>query len=184
MGRFDEALVELLRARELDPFSVVVNAYIGQIYIYSRQYDRAADHLQKLDPNHPLVRHNLGELCLAQGRFWQAIIHFERSVELNTSSHYLAMLGCAYARANRRQEALRILNELERRSKEGLVSAFDMASLHTALGETEPALAWLEQGYEQRDVWLVELKAWPWFESLLPDPRFQDLLRRMNFPAL
>jgi serine/threonine-protein kinase len=57
-----------------------------------------------------------------------------------------------------------------------------MASLYTALGEKAQALAWLEGGYEQRDAWLVELKAWPWFDPLRDEPRFQALLRRMNFP--
>jgi hypothetical protein len=99
------------------------------------------------------------------------------------SSHYLAILGCAYARANRRTEALEILDELDRRERRSLVSTFDMAALHTALGEKEQALAWLERGYERRDAWLAEIRAWPWFDSLRDEPRFQELLRRMSFPA-
>lgn len=187
VGRFEDGLRELQRARELDPLSIIVHAYIGQVYLYSRQYDRAAEHLQwtlELNPNHALIRHNLGELYLAQGRFAEAVEQLKKSVELSRepSVHYVAMLGCAYARANRRGDALRILNELTRQSKQGLVSAFDMASLHAALGEKQSAMTWLERGYEQRDLWLVELKAWPWFDSLVLDPRFQALLRRMNFP--
>jgi len=191
LGRFEPAMSELQRARELDPLSIPVNAYLGQVYLYAKRYDRAAEQLQRtseINPNHPLIRHNLGELYLAQGRFAEAIPELERSVELSgqfvgvPSSHYLAILGCAYARANRREDAVKILNELKQRSRQSLVSAFDLASLHTALGEKERALAWLEQGYEQRDIWLVELKAWPWFDSLRDDPRFQGLLRRMNFP--
>jgi hypothetical protein len=92
------------------------------------------------------------------------------------------MLGSAYARAQRKQDAVAILNELERRSSRDLVSAFDRASLHAALSENERALAWLEDGYSKRDYWLVELKAWPWFDSLRSEPRFQDLLRQMRFP--
>ena len=191
LGRFEQALRELQRARELDPLSIPVNAYLGQVYLYAKRFDRAAEQLQRtseISPNHPLIRHNLGELYLAQGQFPEAIRELERSVELSgqflgvPSSHYLAILGCAYARANRREDAVQILKELKQRSRRSLVSAFDLASLRTALGENEQALADLEHGYEQRDIWLVELKAWPWFNSLRDNPRFQDLLRRMNFP--
>jgi TolB-like protein/Tfp pilus assembly protein PilF len=185
LGRFDDALGELKRARELDPLSITINAYIGQVHLFARHYDQAAEQLQwtlALNPNHALVRHNLGELHLAQGRFAEAITQLEKSVALSRepSAHYTAILGCTYARGNRRADALWILDELTQRSKQGLVSAFDLASLHAALGDKEQSLAWLERGYEKRDYWLVELKVWPWFDSLLPDPRFQGLLRRMN----
>ena len=187
-GRFDDAQRELEKARALDPVSVPVNAYIGQVYLHARQYDRAEEQLQKtlkIDPNHVLTRHNLGELYLAQGRPAEALKELERSVagSAEPSSHYLAMLGCAYAKSSRRTEAFKILNELERRSGKGLASAFDVASLYVALSEKERALAWLERAYTQRDYWLVEIQAWPWFDSLRSDRRFQDLLRRMRFPA-
>lgn len=187
-GRFDEALRELERARELDPLSPTINTYIGQVYLFARQYDRATEQLRhtlELNPNHALVRHNLGELLLAQGQFREATVELEKSVELSgkqVTSHFLAVLGCGYARSQRRREALDIMSELNRRSKLGLVSGFDMASLHLALGETTQTLDWLEQGYQKRDTWLVELKAWPWFDSLRDEPRYQDLLRKIHFP--
>jgi tetratricopeptide (TPR) repeat protein len=187
LGRYGDALTELKRARELDPLSIIANAYLGQLYFFQRQYDRAAEQLElarRLNPNHALVRHNMGELYLAEGRFAEAVAEFDKSIGTSDepSAHYLAMLGCAYARANRREEAIETLRQLTRRSEKGLVSAFDMGSLYIALGDKEQALAWLERGYEQRDYWLAQLKAWPWFDPLLSDRRFQNLLRRMNWP--
>jgi serine/threonine-protein kinase len=192
LGRFDEAVRELQRATELDPLSIPVNAYLGQVHLFAGRYDAAAEQFRRtseLSPGHPLIRHNLGELYLARGQFEDAIPELERAAELSAqlsgvpSSHYLAILGCAYARANRRTEALEILDELDRRERRSLVSTFDMAALHTALGENEQALTWLERGYDRRDAWLAEIKAWPWFDSLRDEPRFQELLRRMSFPA-
>jgi TolB-like protein/Tfp pilus assembly protein PilF len=187
-GRFEEALRELEKARELDPLSVPVNAYIGQVYLHARQYPRAEEQLRKtlrIDPNHVLTHHNLGELYLAQGRSAEAVKELQRAVEgsAEPSSHYLAMLGCAYAKAGRKTEAVRILKNLEKKAKEDLASTFDVASLHAALSEKEQALAWLEQGYTKRDYWLVEIRAWPWFDSLRSEPRFQSLLRKMHLPA-
>jgi serine/threonine protein kinase/tetratricopeptide (TPR) repeat protein len=188
LGRRDDAVRELQRARDLDPLSVVVNAYLGQVYFFFRQYDRAGERLQwtlTLNPDHPLIHHNLGELYLGQGRYGDAIEHLEKSVERagEASTHYLAILGCAYARGNQRSKALTILSELTARSKRRLGSGFDLAGLHVALGDLPSAMASLEHGYEQRDLWLAELKGWPWFDGLAREPRFQTLLRRMNFPA-
>ena len=187
-GRFEEALRELEKARELDPLSVPVNAYIGQVYIHARQYDRAEEQLRKtlrIDPNHVLTHHNLGELHLAQGRSAEAVKELERAVSGSTdpSSHYLAMLGCSYAKSGRKTEAVKILRDLEAKATKDLASAFDVASLYAALSDKQQALAWLEQGYAKRDYWLVEIHAWPWFDSLRSEPRFQDLLRRMRLPA-
>ncbi len=188
LGRFEQSIRELERARELDPLSVPVNAYLAQAHLFARQYDAAARQLEltsELNPNHPLTRHNMGELHLARGQFADALPELERAVELSaqqagsSSSHYLAMLGCAYARSNRRAEALTIMEELRQRRH---VSSFDLASLETALGNTAQALALLEEGYTQRDMWFAEIKAWPWLDDLRDEPRFQDLLRRLSFP--
>jgi len=184
-GRFEEALTQLYKAKELDPLSPVIVAYIGQVHIFAKQYKKAEEQLQqalKVHPNHPLILHNIGELYLAQGLYTKAIAPLKQSADTSVSAHYLAMLGCAYARANRKDEANQILNDLMKRSEQGLVSAFDIASVYLALGKKEEALSRLEKGYEQRDGWLKELKAWPWFDTLKNEPRYKDLMRRMNFP--
>ena len=92
------------------------------------------------------------------------------------------MLGAAYARANRRADAVAIRNRVDEPVAQEIVSTFDMSVLHLALGAKEQLLAWLERGYAQKDYWLAELKAWPWFDLLSDEPRYQDLLQRMKLP--
>jgi len=184
-GRFDEAIKQLEKAKELDPLSPIILGYIGQVYIYAKQYEKADDHLQqalKVHPNHPLILHNIGELYAAQGRYEEAIAPLKQSAEMSASGHYKAMLGYAYAMANHRTEAMSVLKELLTRSDSGSVSGFNVAAVYIALGDKEKALNQLEQGYEQRDVWMKELKAWPWFDRLKNEPRYKDLMKRMNFP--
>ena len=95
---------------------------------------------------------------------------------------YVAALGHAYALAGKRDEALKVLDELKELSKEKRVSPGDMALLYTGLGQREQALEWLEKAYEERCGDLAYLKVDPRFDSLRSDPRFQNLLRRIGLP--
>ena len=93
-----------------------------------------------------------------------------------------AALGRAYAVAGKRDEALKMLNELKERAKRSYVSPVGIAIIYVGLGEKEQAFSWLEKAYEDRSTWLIFLKVEPRFDPLRSDPRFQSLLRRMNFP--
>jgi tetratricopeptide (TPR) repeat protein len=180
-GRYEEAIALLNKAKEFEPLSPIIPAYIGQVYIYSRQYDKANAELHqamKIHPGHPLIMHNIGELFAAQGMYAEAIAPLKQSLDLSASAHYKAILAYAYAKANRQHEAETILKELLNSSASG----FNLAAVYLALGNKEKALNQLEKGYKQRDVWMKELKAWPWFQILENEPRFKNLIKRMNFP--
>jgi hypothetical protein len=62
------------------------------------------------------------------------------------------------------------------------VAPYDMAMIHAALDDKERAFVWLEKVYEDRGLWLTLLRTDPTLDSLRPDPRFAELLRRLNFP--
>ncbi len=86
-----------------------------------------------------------------------------------------------YERAGRRADALRLLNEVKKRAEKQYVPASALASVFIWLGEKEQALQLLEKAYEDRDVFLVWLKVLWVYDPLREDPRFQSLLRRLNF---
>jgi len=92
----------------------------------------------------------------------------------------LGELGHAYAVSGKRAEALKALSELKGLSKRRYVAPFDMALLYTGLGDKAQALASLERAYEDHSVHLTWIKVDPRLDSLRGEPRFQDLLRRMN----
>jgi hypothetical protein len=64
------------------------------------------------------------------------------------------------------------------------ISEFNLACIYLALGDKEEALKQLEYGYERRDIWIKELKAWPWFDELQNEPRYKDLIKKLNFPPV
>ena len=185
IGRYDEALVQLSKAKKLDPLSPIIDGYTAQVYLFAKDYKKSDEILQqalKFHPDHPLILHNIGELRIAEGRYEEAIAPLKKSAEASSSGHYKALLAVAYARTNRRQEATAILNELLISPNQKTVSGFNLASIYVALRNKEEALNQLEKGYEQNDVWMKELKAWPWFHDIKNEPRYKSLMQKMNFP--
>ncbi len=186
-GRFDEALAKARRAQELDPLSLPINMILGWVFLNARQYDQAVDQLRKtleMEPNFILGHHRLGLVYEQQGKYAEAIAEFKQVVNLSAGSPLgLAGLAHAYALSGKRAEAQRMLEDLKRLSEQRYVSHASIAMVYVALGDRDQALAWLDQAEKARDGQLTRIKADPRFDSLRSDPRFADLVRRVNTPS-
>jgi serine/threonine-protein kinase len=187
MGKTEEALVELKRLRDLDPLSLSIAVASVNPLVYApapaRQYDRAIAELQKiiaLEPKFPPALYVLG-LAYAQKRmFGESLTEFEKARELENAPYILGPLGHAYAVAGRRAEAQKILDELQDRAKRENVAALNLALVYAGLGEKDKTFEWLEKGLERKDEEMTFLGVDPRFDGFRSDPRFADLLRRMN----
>ena len=113
------------------------------------------------------------------------ITAFENSVRLSGgASAYLAGLGWAFARAGRKNEAQAILDQLLRKlAEQKYVMATHIAIIYAELQQLEETISWIERAYQERSPWMVYLNTDPRYDGLRSDPRFCDLLRRMNFPS-
>jgi len=184
MGRFDKGIAELNQAKELDPLSFIINAELGKVYIYARQYDKAIEQFRKtieMDQSFYYAHWRLGEAYEMNGSLQEAIAEYRKARELNDDPQVLANLGHAYAILGKRDEALKILDQLRESSKQRYVPAYRFAIVYAALGEKDQAFQWLEQSYQNRQS-MGFLKVDPVFDSLRSDPRFTDLVRRIGFP--
>ncbi len=94
-----------------------------------------------------------------------------------------AVLGWTLGLAGHRQEALRVLEDLERRRTQEYFSAYMLAYVCLGLDKQEQAISWLLKACEERDAMLPYLSVWPGWDPLRSDPRFQALLKKMNFPT-
>ncbi len=94
----------------------------------------------------------------------------------------LATLGYVQARVGRRDEARRVLQRLADTAKDRYVPALAFATVHLGLGEDDRALDWLEKAYDERFNRLAYLRREAIWQPLRTNPRFQDLLRRINLP--
>ncbi len=184
MGRSEEAVEEIQLARELDPLSVVVNQDLAWIYYRARDYNRAIDQLRKtldLDRNFADAHRKLGWVLAATGKFEEAVAEMQQAATLSSDPMMLASLGRVYAVSGKHKEALTILGELEERPERSYLSPY-IALIYVGLGETDQAIEWLEQAYAEHHGQLIYLKD-PRWDPMRSDPRFQDLLRRMNLPG-
>src|SRR5216684_4162198 len=185
-GRYEEGYTELKRAIRLEPHSIM-NQTLGFIFVFNRRYDQAKEQFEKaleLDPNFFQAYWGLGAADLYKSQHQSAIAGMEKAVQLSGRAPlFLATLGEAYAAGGYRQEAQKMLNELQEVAKDRYVSPYAVAHIHAALGSKEEALHWLETAYQEHAVHMMCLKTDPRFDNLRSESRFQNLLRRMNFPA-
>jgi len=183
MGRFDEAIAEGKRAQELDPLSLIINADLGADYFYARQYDRSIEQLRKTietDQGFYTAHYFLGMAYAMKGAFLEAIAEYRRAQQLSDDPFVLAYLGQVFAASGKRQEALKMLNQLKAIARQRYVPAYGFAIIYAAIGEPDQAFQWLEKLYQDRAFDIAFLKVDPFFDGLRLDPRFADLVRRVG----
>jgi tetratricopeptide (TPR) repeat protein len=185
MGRLDEAMAEHRRALELDPLSVVTNENLGVDFYDKRQYDQAIEQLRKtieLDPNFLTVHDNLGMAYVQKSMYKEGIAEFEKGLAISPNNPGpLSRLGYAYAVSGKRAEAQKVIDQLNQVSKQRYVSPGLIAFVYAGLRDKDRAFKSLQKAYDDRSVGSATVvNASPVWDSLRSDPRFADLLRRMN----
>lgn len=182
MGRFDEAISEAKRAQELEPLSFIGNSHLGWILYLAGRYDDAIAHCKRLldvDPNFFPARRYMGLAYEQKGMYPEAIDQFQQGVKLSGSPLMMSLLGHAYAASGKKSEALRILGELDR-EKQRYVSPYTVATIYAGLGEKDQAFKWLEKAFDERDIWLMNMRVDPVLKAIRSDRRFTNLLQRIG----
>jgi TolB-like protein/tRNA A-37 threonylcarbamoyl transferase component Bud32/Flp pilus assembly protein TadD len=184
VGRHEEALAEIHRARDLDPHSMLISSLTAKILYDSRDYQAAIKQCRsflEMNPDFVWCLSDLGRAYLQTGAHVDAIAAFERAVSISDGNPYHAgRLAHAQAVAGNRTEALRILAEMNERAEESYVSALDFAIVYVGLGENDEAFKRLEEAYAERTIGLLYFNTDPIFDPIRSDPRFQDLIKRMG----
>ena len=187
MGRFDEALAERKLAQKFDPVSPSSVANVGYPLYYARRYDEAIGHFQRaleLNPDYSWGHLWVGQAYVQKGMYEEAIAEINKAITLSGGNiRALATLGHAFAAAGKRDEAQKVLVELEQLSKQMYVSPYFMAVVYSGLEEKDQAFHSLEQAYQERHAYMVLLKVEPVFDPLRSDPRFAGLMRRVGLPS-
>ena len=186
IGRNDEAMRQIRRARELDPLSIVVATNVGRtLYQHGGTTKQSLNSLTRwrwirtestaiFFSAWPTMRSE----CVTKP--WNEF----RIVQTFTGGLDGAGAVHAYATCGRTEEAHRTLSLLSGPNRDLIRDWFFVAGDFAALGEKDRAFEWLETAYQKRDFFLTEIKGHPYMDPLRSDPRFERLLERMNSPGV
>jgi serine/threonine-protein kinase len=185
MGRFDESVALGRETLRLDPLSpAVYNELVWPLRLAGHE-DEAFETVQKgmeLVPESSQSHWFVSEFQLSKGNEAEAILAMETAARLFPHRTSRAGLGRIYALTGREKEAREILDSLENEAGTDYHSPVDSAWVAIGLGENQKGIELLNDAFEKQDLRLVHLKVHQFYDPLRGDPRFQDLLRRMNFP--
>jgi TolB-like protein/DNA-binding winged helix-turn-helix (wHTH) protein/Tfp pilus assembly protein PilF len=181
LGRNDEALVHMHYADELDPFNIAVKEAEGWVTYASRQYDVALKQFESLGDEGGLIHvyreKGMYPEAIASGKRW-TVTHPSQSRD----PYPLAVMASIYGLQGRNDEAEALIKELRETARHRYVSGFFFAEAYVGLGQNDQAITWLDHAYEEHDQWMVFANSYPGLDRLHSEPRFQALMRRMNFP--
>jgi TolB-like protein/Tfp pilus assembly protein PilF len=180
-GRCKEAQAQAEKASQLDPTSLAINNMVTASSYCARDYGHAIEQAKKtleLDPDFALARSYLALSYIGQGRYVEAVRELEK---LEATNRYVGDLGHAYGIAGQREKALRLLSDLDARSRTEYITPTVHALIYLGLGEKEQALSWLEKAVAERDWRLRNLKYDPRWDPLRSEPRFVRILKQVHF---
>ena len=182
LERYDEALREVRRARELDP--LLIQSDVGTTLLRAGRIEEALEEARRavaVAPGSTRCQSNLGWALILRGESAEGIAALERARALAPGDTiFLAQVGQAYGLAGEAGKARGILEQLRERATREFVSPYHFAYVHTGLGEADAAIDWLERAFERRSGAIYGIKGSFLFRSLRSHPRFEALLRRMN----
>jgi len=184
-GRHEAALAQAEQGRSLDPFSISANREFGRVLYWARRYDEAITQFRAtidLHPTDALTHVYLMWAYYQKGMYKEALAQFQESLKVRGANpEIVASVERAFGAGGIKGVLQWNLEFLRAQSKQRRVSPGDFAVVHALLGEKDQAFEWLENAYREYDNWMFQLQD-PVWDPLRSDPRFQDLLRRMNFP--
>lgn len=185
-GHVEEGLSLITKAVALDPLSPLFHGDHAFYLEYARRYEEMILQAKKtltINPNYAFAYHLLGWAEVWKGNPAAGIPHFEKASALDTQPQYQTDLGYVYARIGERAKAEHVLRDLDIQAQKRFVAPGLRTMIYLGLGEKEKALDWLEKSYDQQDGLCVTLRVDPLFDSIRTEPRFQALLKKINFPT-
>ena len=174
-GRLDEGVEQKKKAVALDPLNTITHSQLGRAFFLSRRYDEAIQRLQvslEMNPNGVAPRGNLRAAYWYKGMYEEAIAQADKAASLGGSQTWPVFLR--QVASGNRAEAMTILENWVGLTPPGKASRYAM------LGEKDLAIHWMTTAIDERYHGITTAKVHPGFDPIRDDPRFQDLLRRMN----
>jgi eukaryotic-like serine/threonine-protein kinase len=188
LGKIDESIAQTQTALQLDPLNLNAMTNLGASSMGARHYDQSVAQLNKvleIDPNYGSAHQFLSLVYEAQGKYDRWLDEMEKTATLSKDADLLAVNKAArleYAKAGYLAANKKIAEVLQEQAKRVYIDPVNIASAYAASGDKDKAFFWLEKGFAEKSDLIRILKTAQTFDSLRSDPRYADLLRRMNIP--
>ena len=184
--RLDDAIAKINRTLELEPAHLVANGNLSEMYLSQGNADLALEQAKRTNELDPAFLFGWSDIAYAlagKGQMPEALAAAEQAAKVgNGSSRSLMVLGFVEGLAGKRSEAIAIARTLENNYLDQRSDAVEVAAVYSGLGDKDEAFRWLEHGFEDHSSLMVDIRAEYQFAPLYDDPRFKDLLKRMNMP--
>jgi TolB-like protein/DNA-binding winged helix-turn-helix (wHTH) protein/Flp pilus assembly protein TadD len=184
LGRHKEALVEMRKAENLDPLSLIIVSDLAEFLLLTHSYDESVKQGRKMiemDPTFAIGHNQLGDAYLLKQMDKEAVAELQKAVQLSGGSPTcIADLARAYVASGKMNEAVKLLSDLEKGSNASFTDAPQIAMIYVSMGDNAQAMNWLERAYEERFNPSILLRSG--FDPLRSDPHFEDLWRRIGLP--
>ena len=187
VGRDEEAMRQIGLALELDPLSLVINTHKGWVLYFARKYEHAVEQLLstiEMDESFAAAHYFLGLVYLQTRQYEDAAARFQKAAAMS-NNHPATITGTArtLALSGRRDDALKVLGEVEQLGSRRYVAPYYIAVSYHALGDKERTIQWLNRAYEERSPYISNLRRDPELEAIRSYPAFVKLLRRSESPG-
>ncbi|HEX6127182.1 MAG TPA: winged helix-turn-helix domain-containing protein [Pyrinomonadaceae bacterium] len=181
LGESEQAIEWGRRSKMLAPLDG--SSGLAMAFILSGRYDEALEEAREtleLDEKYFWAHHWGGVAYSEKGMHDEAIAAHQMAVKITGSSMMRGALANALARAGRREDAQRVIDELILESKRTSLSESDIAMGYVGLGDKDRAFEWLNKSYSSGDDGILLLKKHPIFSPLRDDPRYEALMKKLN----
>ena len=185
-GRLEEGTAEIKRGLDLESLDMNMGGTLAWAYLVAGQYDKGVEQARKaydLEPSHPIGRWILIQAYTQKGMYAEAISLSEQWLQTDPTNQFaLRDAGIAYAKSGRRDKAEEMIRRFLKIAETQYVPTCRIAAIYAALGDKEKAFAELDKAFEARDWELFRLNADVYWIPLRDDPRYEEILKRLNLP--
>jgi serine/threonine protein kinase/tetratricopeptide (TPR) repeat protein len=184
LGRAEESIMAAKKGLQVDPLAMITNQMLGNAYVNARNYDLAIVQYQKaleLHPNNSTLLYHLGWAYVYARAYDKGIEAIQNSLALEGQDPRLSPdLAYIDVLIGKKDESRRILRRVLDLARTYQVQPGLIAMIYIGLNEREQSLTWLEKAYRQHSPMMAWLKVDPRFDGIRPEPRFQELMRRVG----
>jgi TolB-like protein/Tfp pilus assembly protein PilF len=183
LGESAQAVAEMRRAVELDPLSLIINEILGEVLMRAGRFDEAIVQLRKtieMDAGFGNAHRALGQVFELKGQIPEAMAEYQKATALGEDPTGLGLLGHLYGATGRKEEATKILGQLQAIRERRYFDPYNLAIVYLGLGDREQALTALEQSFDDRNGTQLEyIRIDPFLDPLRGDPRFEALAEKI-----